>query len=272
MKQITTIILLVLFVSCNRSNVPFSFVQVCDPQLGMGGYAHDTLVLNRAVDQINEMEVDFVIFCGDLVNHASDSSFSDFLHIISDLDVPYYLVPGNHDVGRIPNDTSLAFYRNTFGKDYYAIHHKGIAFLFTNSQLWIADAGEESQRQDSWFSETLQNIQPKDRIVVIGHYPIYIQEIDEEESYFNFPMDKRTELLDLFSSHNVKAYLSGHKHQLVVNTFKGIQLVTGESTSRNFDDRPMGFRKWDVTKDTLLHSFVAVELPLAKDSLFRIQE
>ena len=58
----------------------------------------------------------------------------------------------------------------------------------------------------------------------------------------------------------VPGKLAGHTHKLVVNEYKGIQLVNGETTSKNFDKRPMGFRWWDVaTKGKMVHRFVALE-------------
>ena len=92
------LLLLLLLASCHRgAKLPFSFVQLNDPQLGMGGYAQDTASLSQAVRQINALECDFVVVCGDLVHHASDSSYRDFLDITGPLEVPSSLVPGNHD-------------------------------------------------------------------------------------------------------------------------------------------------------------------------------
>ena len=55
-------------------------------------------------------------------------------------------------------------------------------------------------------------------------------------------------------------FLAGHTHKLVVNDYKGMPLVNGETTSRNFDKRPMGFRWWDVAaKGKMVHRFVALE-------------
>ena len=101
---------------------------------------------------------------------------------------------------------------------------------------------------------------------MIGHFPIFIKSIDEKETYSNLPPEKRESLLETFSKNNVEAYLSGHKHEVIINNFMGIQLVTGESTSKNFDKRPMGFRKWEVSADTLLHSFVALEAQQVADT------
>jgi len=257
LNYISFALLIFVIISCGSTREPFSFVQICDPQLGMGGYESDVLTLGQAVQQVNELDVDFVIFCGDLVNHANDSSFNDFKRLTSELNIPFYYVPGNHDVGMVPNDTTLAYYRSAMGEDYFSFQHKGVSFIFTNSQLWKTDIGAESQKHELWFNETLINNSAEGKIV-IGHFPIYIDSIDEKETYSNFPPEKRERLLETFSQNNVGAYLSGHKHELIINNYKGIQLLTGESTSKNFDKRPKGFRKWDVSADTLIHTFISL--------------
>ena len=252
------ILLLVFFVSCQSGKVDeYSFVQLCDPQLGMGGYSHDSINLIQALVQINEMDPDFVVVCGDLVHHASDSSFSDFLEIMANSRIPFYLVPGNHDVGNIPNDTSLNYYREKLGDDYYSFTHNGYAFIVSNSQLWKNHIGEESNDHQNWFQKELELMsQKKMPIFIIGHHPMFVKDPEEEEAYFNLPLSIRLVLLDNFSQHGVVAYLSGHKHETLLNEYRGIQLVTGESTSRNFDNRPLGFRWWNVTEDTVCHMFV----------------
>ncbi|MCA1747670.1 MAG: hypothetical protein LC655_08230, partial [Bacteroidales bacterium] len=68
----------------------FSFVQLCDPQLGMGGYEHDKATFKQAVKQINALDVDFVAICGDFVHHSSDSSFADYIEIRDGLNKPFY--------------------------------------------------------------------------------------------------------------------------------------------------------------------------------------
>ncbi len=66
-------------------------------------------------------------------------------------------------------------------------------------------------------------------------------------------------MLELFVDNNVQAYLSGHKHETIINNYQNIQLVTGETTSKNFDKRPFGFRLWEVSPDTIIHQFVALQ-------------
>ncbi len=252
-------ILVLMLVSCNPKTDSFSFVQLCDPQLGMGGYQHDIEAFQKAIERINAMDVDFAVICGDLVNHATDSSFADYIAIRDQLEIPFYEVPGNHDIGKDPTDSSLAYYRTTIGKDYYTLEHEGISFIFVNTQLWKSDAGVESALHDDWFKSTINSREMKERIVMVGHYPLFIKEPTEEENYSNLPPEKRTELLEILRKKDVAAYLSGHRHASVIHNHEGIHLVTGETTSRQFDERPLGFRKWTVLKDTVTHSFVNLE-------------
>lgn len=262
-KYLIATLLFLTFSCAKKEQKPFSFVQLCDTQLGMGGYDHDIKSFQQAVKQINDLNADFVVICGDLVNKPNDSSFFDFKKIREGFKIPCYSASGNHDVGNIPNDSSLSYYRNTLGKDYYSFQNKGYSFIVTNTQLWKIDVENESKKHDTWFKETIKELSDQQHpLVVIGHYPLYLETPDEEEIYFNLPPVKRKELLQLFEQNNVIAYLSGHTHKTVSNTYKNIQLLSGETTSLNFDKRPLGFRVWEVSSDTLTHHFVPLHTPI----------
>jgi len=268
LNKYSLLVLIVISFSCTDIKYQhFSFVQLCDTQLGMGGYEHDIKKFKQAVKQINDLDADFVVICGDLVNHASDSAFSDFLKIKKGLKIPCYLVAGNHDVGNVPNDTTLGYYRKTVGKDYYKFHNNGYSFIVVNMQLWKVSVENESEKHDSWFKEALKNqSNNKYPVIVIGHYPLYTELPEEEEQYSNLPITKRQELLNLFIQNNVRAYLSGHTHKLMVNKYKNVQLVSGETTSKNFDKRPFGFRLWQVLPDTVIHHFVSIQSSIIEES------
>lgn len=255
------LVLLILCISCTKKEQkPFTFVQLCDTQLGMGGYEHDVKTFEQAVRQINELKPDFAVICGDLVHHATDSSYADFKRIMKGFNMPCYPAPGNHDVGNKPNDSTLVYYRNTIGKDYYTFQNKDYSFVITNTQLWKVDVKNESEKHHQWFKKTMDSLDNIDTgTFVIGHYPIFIKTPDEEEKYFNLPLDIRMEILRIFKNNNVKAYLSGHKHETIINDYNNIQLVSGETTSKNFDKRPMGFRLWNVSSDTISHQFVPLK-------------
>jgi 3',5'-cyclic AMP phosphodiesterase CpdA len=238
------------------------FVQICDTQLGFGGYEHNIISFKQTVKQVNTLNPDFVFICGDLVNDADEKSFADFNKIKNGFKAHCYCVSGNHDIGNEPTRESLKYYRTVVSKDYYSFEHKGYTFVIVNTQLWKAPLENVSDKHDSWLNATLVNAANKGSpIIVVGHYPLFLKDPDEEEEYMNLPVSKRKELLSLFVRSGVVAMLGGHTHRLIINDYKSIQLVNGETTSKNFDDRPLGFRMWHVGEETrpYKHNFIPLE-------------
>jgi predicted phosphodiesterase len=231
----------------------FRFAQLCDPQLGMGGYEHDVASFGQSVTSINALNPDFVVICGDLVNTADEKSFADFVRIKRGFSMPVYCAAGNHDVSDGP---SLARYRQRIGEDYYAVEHKGRMLVVVNTQLWKTPIAGESEKHDAWVRGTLERARDRKMpIIVAGHFPLYITEPNEAEEYFNLAPEKRAELLELFVHCGVVAYISGHAHRTVVNEYQGMELVSGPTTSKNFDEKPSGFTLW-TAGSTLEYSFV----------------
>ena len=200
----------------------FTFAQICDPQLGFGkSYRHDLETFNRAVKEINELKPDFVVVSGDLVNCADDKSYSDFKKINSRFNMPSYLVSGNHDVGNKPTKKSLDYYRKIIGKDYYSFKNKGITFVVVNSQLWKSPVKNETEKQDLWLQKTLASAKnQKSPVVILQHYPLYLEKPDETNQYFNLPLKTRKKLLDMFVENGVVAVLGGHIHKKLANEIK----------------------------------------------------
>jgi UDP-2,3-diacylglucosamine pyrophosphatase LpxH len=133
------------------------------------------------------------------------------------------------------------------GKDYYSFEHKGCAFVVANTSLWKAPVEGESEKHDAWFKEALQMAaQKQERVFVVSHYPLFVKRPAETNSYYNLPIEKRKELLELFERSGVVAHVAGHTHRTITNDFHGIQIVTSQTTSRNFDQQPFGFRVWHV--------------------------
>lgn len=241
----------------------FQFVQICDTQLGFGadGYDRDVQSFRQAVRQINAMKPAFVVICGDLVNKPEPQAFADFKEVMAELEVPCHCAAGNHDLGHPATPESLDRYRQTIGKDYYSFTHEGYTFLVVNTEFWKTPVDKETTAQDEWLKQSLQQAKAESRPVVIaGHHPLFLKKVDEDEEYFNIPPEKRAEILRLFKDNGVVAMLTGHTHRLVENEHEGIRFLSGETTSKNFDKRPFGFRVWEVDEGgKVSHRFVELQ-------------
>jgi serine/threonine-protein phosphatase CPPED1 len=231
---------------------------MADPQIGFSDYAADLDRFKRAGEAINGLHPDFVVICGDLVNNANENSFKDFATARAGFKSSSHCAPGNHDLSNSPTPETLASYRRNVGKDYYSFGHKGCVFVIANTQLWKAAVPGESEKHDAWFKGVLEDAARKQKpVFMVCHYPPFEKEPDEPEAYFNWPQEKRREMLSLFLRCGVVAILAGHTHKTLVLDYHGIQIVTGETTSRNFDNRPYGFRLWHIdTTRPFKHEFV----------------
>ena len=246
----------------NPATESFTFAQLADPQLGWGyGYENDVTSLRQAVRIVNALNVDFAVVCGDFVDSFSDQSVAEFKAIVSGLTVPWYLAPGNHDLGDVPTASSLERYRAALGPDYYSFEHKGYTFVIVDTSLWKAPLAPESQAQDRWLTQALTAAHDKNSpVFVVGHYPLYITKSEEPEEYYNLPPARRNELLALYEASGVVAVLGGHKHELIIHDYNGMQLVNSETTSRNTDGRPLGLRLWHVDSPaSITHTFHALQ-------------
>jgi serine/threonine-protein phosphatase CPPED1 len=240
----------------------FTFVQISDTQLGYGGYEHDVAAFRKAVASINNLKPDFVVFCGDFVDNFTAKSIADFNQVKSGLTMPCYLSPGNHEMFYQPTVSQLTLYRKIFGKDYFSVKHKGYTIVIVNSQLWKSPLAGESVKYDTWFKKTLKEAKDANSpVFVVQHIPVFIKEPNEpEDPDYNLPVKKRAELLALMKDCGVVAVLGGHKHQTIINNYKGIQLVNTSSMSKNDDNSPLGFRLWRVNSPTsITHEFIQVE-------------
>ncbi len=260
------VVLALVMFSCalnsNKSphNEEFKFVQICDTQLGFGGYEHDIESFRQTVKQVNAINPDLVFICGDMVNTVTEKSISDFNIIKQSFNMPCYCAPGNHDVGNNPTLLTMKNYRKVMGDDYFSFVHKGNTFIIVNTQLWKTPLKNETEKQDAWLEATMKSAASiGSRIFIVGHHPLFLQNLEEDNGYYNLPYVKRKQLITLFEKYGVVAVLGGHTHTLYINEYNGMQLVNAETTSKNFDNRPLGFRIWHVKSlRPFKHEFVAL--------------
>jgi 3',5'-cyclic AMP phosphodiesterase CpdA len=245
------------------SSAGFSFAQLCDPQLGFTDYAGDLRRFQLAVEQINRLGPDFVVVCGDLVNEAAPASYADFKVAAAGLRVPLHVAPGNHDVGNMPSEGTLRNYRKLVGRDYFSFVHEGTVFVVVNAQSWKAPLAGETEQQDLWLTRILDRASRQGKpIYIISHYPLFLNEPDEPDEYFNLPREKRKQLLGLFERAGVVAVLAGHTHKTGIREWRGIQFVESGATSKNFDAVPPGFRVWHVDRARpVRHEYISLPSP-----------
>ena len=234
------------------------FVQYADPQLGYGeSYEQDLANLKQAVALINQEDIDFTFFCGDLVHDPRDErSWRDFKEAVAELDKPFYVIAGNHDITDLnePAEDLRDLFEANFNALVGQFLHKGYQVIWFDTQAWL---DERSEDQFGLVEQLLKNDLTSDLPkIVFGHHPLFLEDEQEETGYFNTPLEVRTKLLELFKASELKAYLCGHAHRNIIPATEGFVQVAAPSTCRNSDGHDFGFYLWTVDEAGLEKRFI----------------
>jgi hypothetical protein len=133
---------------------------------------------------------------------------------------PYYLVPGNHDVGDkdnptvpsyIINDEYIEDFHRHYGPTFQSFDNNEIHFIIINSLALNSGLTEETE-QRNWLEGDLDNNRGR-RIHLFSHYPPYLYLPNEPSNYDNLDQPARRWLLNLIEEYNVEAFFAGHVHQ-----------------------------------------------------------
>jgi hypothetical protein len=149
--------------------------------------------------------------------------------------VPFYRVPGNHDIN---NDLSARIWRELYGPAYYSFLHKGVLFLCLNSQdggNYGAGIGKE---QIAWARGVLAKHADARWVCLFFHQPLWLE--DERRlatTKANEGMPELTGFNEIEKSLEGRNYtvFAGHHHRYgkwVKNGQKYFRLATtgGQST------------------------------------------
>jgi 3',5'-cyclic AMP phosphodiesterase CpdA len=243
-------------VNSDRDHPIFSFAIVADTHLTKeenlsfegSDASGDKLaaIYDDLVARVNAMGPAFVVHLGDITDPVPVSpKFSDSaqaFHKASEaFSMPYYLVPGNHDIGekihpalpKINNKVSITKraihqYEQHFGRQRYSFQHEGCLFLVINTML-LNSGLEEEQEQWGWLEQTLSD-NTKKRIFFFAHYPLYLSTRDEPDFYDNIDEPARSRLLELLEHYQVEGYYAGHVHNFFYNHLNGMHQFVLPST------------------------------------------
>ncbi len=196
-----------------------------------------------AVELIKKQNPDFTIHLGDMVHPlphlpSYGSAAKEALEILNPLSDKLYFVPGNHDIGDKPMESSPAGgitdesydnYKNHFGTDRNYFEYKGCHFVTINSSLVNTDTEQELEQRE-WLENKLAGCSGE-RIFLFTHYPPFIDEAVELVHYDNYAEPGRSWLLSLIKEFKIEAVFSGHVHQFFFNRINSCNLYCLPPTS-----------------------------------------
>ena len=218
MKKLSALFLFILPALCSRAqDTLFRFALVSDTHIGF----HTALAdLERTIADINNQpQVAFVVFSGDVTEFGSDEELQLAKSVISRLNKPWHIIPGNHDTKW--SESGCNSFRTIFGSETFSFEHKGYRFIGTNcGPNMRMGPGQVPRENIVWLDEQLKKQNSAQPLIYINHYP-------QDEGLNNW-----YDALDLLRGQNVKVMLCGHGHTNNAYTWEGIPGVMCRSNLR----------------------------------------
>lgn len=217
---------------------------------------------NKAIESVNELKPDFVIMGGDLIMDAlgqryslADSLYNLYNETVKKFTMPVFNTLGNHEIYGIYSQSGAdplnpeygeKMFEKRLGDSYRSFMHKGWKFIILNS---VEDTGKDryigkiDDAQIEWIKKELSSTDKNTPVVISTHIP-FITANTQKYVGTTVASDSSTvvyngkEVLDLFSSHNLKLVLQGHLHSLEDIYIDGIHFITGGAVSSGWWEGP----------------------------------
>lgn len=170
-------------------------------------------VLAHIVESINDSPAAFVVHLGDMVPSGQEREYQDFLATMEQLEIPYFTVPGNHDV----RNEGLERYQQYLAPAYHSFLLKDHKFIFLDTSLLGMDTA-----QQEWLGSQLNT--DKNSLLFL-HVPV----LDPREKGHAFldqvEAQSVMQLLEETPS-PVRSVFSGHIHMFHHEKSNAIDFIT----------------------------------------------
>ncbi|MBM3417058.1 MAG: metallophosphoesterase [Bacteroidetes bacterium] len=217
---------------------PFRFAFISDTHIGSpNGSAEEDL--RRTVRDINAMtDVAFVVLTGDITELGTNEELKLAKQILDSLDIPWYIIPGNHDSGW--SESGGAMFITVFGNDKFSFEYRGIRFLGCASGPYVRMGdGHVPRDAVNWLDDELKKLTPQQPVIFLNHYPI------------DPGLDNWYEITDRLRKHNTRVILCGHGHANKAMNFEDIPGVMGRSNLRA-RAATGGYNLVDIVNDSII--------------------
>lgn len=233
-------------------------VQITDPHI-VENYEDSVLywdpidALRSVVSSISSLskKPQYVIATGDLVHNPSAANYLALKNILSTLDMPVFVIPGNHD--SVPKMQEFLVGNNIELVDYKVLAEIDWALVFVDSQVPGKEYGDISLETIAKL-QTLYRSLGNRNVLLALHHSLTPECLTPSCQLMG--TDRLLNFLD--ENDSTKAVVSGHMHCVIEREHAGVKLLTTPSTLFHVDhfqnsapkenDRFMDYHKFDGEK------------------------
>ncbi|HET7220640.1 MAG TPA: metallophosphoesterase [Vicinamibacterales bacterium] len=214
-------------------NGALRFVQISDSHIGFDKPANTdvTATLRAAIAKIkaDPEPPAFVLHTGDLTHLSKPSEFDTLEQVLSELALPVFYVPGEHDVLEDNGESYLQrFGKGTRGAGWHSFDQGGVHFvgLVNVVDLKAGGLGALGNAQLDWLEKDVKHLKSSTPIVVFAHIPLW--SVYPEWGWGTDDSERALSYLKRFGSVSV---LNGHIHQVMQKVEGHVTFHTAMSTA-----------------------------------------
>lgn len=186
--------------------------------------------LSICVEHLNLLDPvpDITLITGDITSEALIEEYAYVARILSNLEMPYYIIPGNHD-----NRGKLW---DTFHGDpcpcesgefiQYVIDDHALRIIMVDSTIDGESGGEICQQRAEWLDKTLAKDKNKPTLISMHHPPVKCGVIETDINGF-IGDDRLGDVVEKYG--NIEAILCGHIHRPAFTRWRGTVVSTAPS-------------------------------------------
>ncbi len=209
------------------------FVQISDSHIGFDKPANPdvTATLRAAVAKIKAApeQPSFVLHTGDLTHLSKPSEFDTLQQVLTELSLPVFYVPGEHDVLGDDGQSYLQrFGKGTQGAGWHSFDQAGVHFigLVNVVNLKAGGLGTLGNEQLEWLEKDVRRLKSSTPVVVFAHIPLW--SVYPEWGWGTDDSARALSYLKRFGSVSV---LNGHIHQVMHKMEGHVSFHTAMSTA-----------------------------------------
>ncbi len=219
----------------NNSPDNFHFAIVADRTSGMRPG-----VFEDAVKKLNLMQPQFVMSIGDFIPGAKtdpvkiNAEWDDFEKIIKPLQMPFFFIPGNHDMY---NETMLQIWQKRLGRTYYHFVYRDVLFLCLNSEQPMYIPGGISDEQIDYFRQVLKKYPNPRHTLIFIHKPLWLGTQHKDWIGKAHP-EERWAIFEKLLGDRPYTVFSGHKHYYIKEVRNNRNYYTLSTTGAGIRQAP----------------------------------
>ena len=213
-----------------------SDTHIDEPGTLVYGRFDTTSALERAVATIAAMDQrpDLILHTGDIASHGSAPRYRRFREIMSKLDVPLAVIPGNHDERESLRDAFAdSPYMPANGEFlHHVVEEFDVRIICCDSVIAGEVAGEMCPTRLAWLGSRLAEAPQRPTVVALHHPPFYSGMTGTSAKGLVQGGEALASLMR--DNPQVVAILAGHVHRPITTRFGGTVAFTGPTTCYPF--------------------------------------